>query len=166
MTIKGPSRKQVIIPMNRNNTANFIKESSQHISNINRILKNTISDVLVDFIQFDQLGITVVICKVAFLSDLQLIENYIKNVKNIDAIGIDIPHHPQLKSYLKIIDISYYLHNDPSKHLLSNDIKEIIKQNQIFDNVVLTSKLLWNTLNTNIFLFLLSIFLDFIFLFF
>ena len=64
MTTKDLSRKQVIIPINRDNTVKFMKESSQHVSNINRILKNAKSDVLVDFIQSDQLGITIVICKV------------------------------------------------------------------------------------------------------
>ena len=140
MTIKGPSRKQVIILINENNTTNFMKESSQHVSNINRILKNAKSNVLVNFIQSDQSGITVVTCKVTFPSDLQLIKNYIKNIKYIDAAGVDVPCLPQSKSYLKIIDILYYPHDDPSICLSSNNIKVIIKQNQIFDNVILTSK--------------------------
>jgi len=40
---------------------------------------------------------------------------------------------------LKIIDILYYQHNE-SNHLTSKDIKDIIKQNQIFDNIMLASK--------------------------
>ena len=90
MTIKGPSRKQAIIPMNGDNTAKFMKESFQHVFNINRTLKNIKSDFLVDFICSDQLGITVVICKVTFLSGLQLIENYIKNIKNIDVTDVNV----------------------------------------------------------------------------
>jgi len=74
-------------------------------------------------------------------SNLQLIGNYIKNVKNIDVIDIDVSCLPQSKFYLKIIDIPYYSHDNPSKYLLFNDIEEIIKQNQIFDNVILVSKL-------------------------
>jgi len=49
MTTKGLFRKQVIIPMNVDNIANFMKESSQHVSNINKILKNAKSDILADF---------------------------------------------------------------------------------------------------------------------
>ena len=56
-------------------------------------------------------------------------------------MGVDVPYLPQLKSYLKIIGISYYPHNNPSKYFLFNNIEEIIKQNQIFNNVILTSKL-------------------------
>jgi len=48
MTMKGPSRKQVIIPTNDDNKKHFIKESSSHISNINRALKNIKSDVMVN----------------------------------------------------------------------------------------------------------------------
>jgi len=51
MTTKGLSHKQVIIPMsNNNNTVKFMKNSSTHITNINRNLKNTKSEVAVDFI--------------------------------------------------------------------------------------------------------------------
>ena len=39
MTMKGLSRKQIIIPMNINNKMQFIKESSVHITNINKALK-------------------------------------------------------------------------------------------------------------------------------
>ena len=140
MTTKGPSRKQVIILINRENIIKFIKESSLYISNINRILKNVKLDVLVDFIHSNQLDIMVVTSKVVFLSDLQLIKNYIKNIKNINALAVDVPCLSQSKSYLKIIGILYYLQDNPQKYLLSNDDKEIIKQNPIFDNIILTFK--------------------------
>ena len=35
MTIKGPSRKQIIIPMSNDNIIKFMKNSSLHIVNIN-----------------------------------------------------------------------------------------------------------------------------------
>jgi len=38
MTTKGPSRKQVIIPMSRKNVSSFMKNSSLHVTNINRNL--------------------------------------------------------------------------------------------------------------------------------
>jgi len=50
MTTKGPSRKQVIILMSGNNNSTFMKNSSLHIVNINRHLKNTKSKVLVNYI--------------------------------------------------------------------------------------------------------------------
>ena len=50
MTTKGPSRKQVIVPMNSDNIKKFMKKSSSHVSNLNRVLKNIKSEVIVDFV--------------------------------------------------------------------------------------------------------------------
>ena len=138
MTIKGPSKKQIIVPMNRDNIMKFMKESNYHISNINRALRNIKSDVLVNFIHSYPLDITVVTCKVAFLSDLQVIENYIKNMNYINIMEVNTSCLPQSKSYLKIISISYFQYN-LSNYLTSKDVEDIIKQNQIFDNIVLVS---------------------------
>ena len=74
ITTKGLFRKNVIIPMNSDNIMRFIKKSSLHISNLNSALKNIKSDVLVNFICSDPLGITIVTCKVALVSDLQVIK--------------------------------------------------------------------------------------------
>jgi len=41
---------------------------------------------------------------------------------------------------LKIIGISYYPHDSSNKRFTPNDVKDIIKQNQIFNNIVLVSK--------------------------
>jgi len=48
--MKNPSRKQDIIPMNNDNKKNFIEDSTNHITNLNRALKNIKSDILVNFI--------------------------------------------------------------------------------------------------------------------
>ena len=50
MTIKGPSRKQVIIPMNNENKINFIEVLSTHITNLNRVLKDIKFKVMADFV--------------------------------------------------------------------------------------------------------------------
>ena len=49
-TTKGPSRKQIIIPMSSGNISSFMKNSSLHVANINRELHNAKTDVLVDYI--------------------------------------------------------------------------------------------------------------------
>ncbi len=53
MTTKGLLRKQVIILMNGNNIAKFMKESLSHIVNINRALKNAKTEILINFIRSD-----------------------------------------------------------------------------------------------------------------
>jgi len=64
MTTKGPSRKQIIIPMSNDNIIKFMKNSLLHVANINRSLKNAKSEVLVDFIRSDMACITVITNKV------------------------------------------------------------------------------------------------------
>ena len=86
------------------------------------------------------MGITVITNKVILQLDLHIIKNYVKNVDNIDISGIKVPQLPQSKFYLKIIGIPYFPHDNSQEHLSSGDIENIIKQNQIFDNVVLISK--------------------------
>ena len=86
MTTKGPSRKQVIIPMSGDNNSTFMKNSSLYVININRHLKNTKSKVLVNYIQSDLLSITIITNKVSQQSDLQIIDQYVKNSNNINAL--------------------------------------------------------------------------------
>ena len=94
MTTKGPSRKQVIIPMIKDNINKFMKNSSIHVTNLNRNLRNTKSEVLVNFIHSDLLGITVVTNKVLLNSDLLIIEKYVKNLENIDSTQVESPWLP------------------------------------------------------------------------
>jgi len=141
MTIKGPSRKQVIIPISSDNISKFMKNSSLYVNSINRVLKNAKSEILVNFIRSNVSSVTVVTNKVAVQSDLYIIENYIKKTDDIDTTNIDILRLPQSKSYLKIIGIPYFPHDNLNEHLTSNKVEDIIKQNQIFNNVILALKL-------------------------
>jgi len=140
MTIKGPSRKQVIIPMNSDNIMRFMKKSNLYVSNLNRALRNIKSNVLVNFIHLDLLDITIITYKIASTYDLQVIKNYVKSVNCIDTTSIEVPCFLQSKSYLKIIGILYYQENSLNPITLKV-VEDIVKQNQIFDNIVLMSKL-------------------------
>jgi len=86
MTMKELLRKHVIISMSNDNIIKFMKNSSVHVTNINRALRNVKSEVLADFICLDPLGIMIVTNKVSMQSDLQIIEQYMKNSDNIDAL--------------------------------------------------------------------------------
>ena len=87
------------------------------------------------------MGIMVVTSKVVLQLDLHIIENYVKNVDDIDTSNVEVSQLLQSKFYLKIIGIPYFSYDNSQKCLSSGDIENIIKQNQIFNNVVLTSKL-------------------------
>lgn len=107
MTTKNISRKQVIVLINNTNKNNFMKESSAHVTNMNKTLKNIKTDVMVDFIQKDLNGITIVTNKVVSTLELQIIKNYVKNANHINAKGVETPRLSQFKFNLKIIGISY-----------------------------------------------------------
>ena len=94
--------------MMKDNIDKFMKNSSIHMANLNRNLKNTKSEVSVDYICFDTLGIMVVTNSVLLNSDLLIIEKYVKNLENIDFTQVKTLWLPQSKSYLKIIGIPYY----------------------------------------------------------
>ena len=87
--------------MDNNNILNFISSSGEYISNINRALKNIKSNILADSIYNDHQGLIITTNKVAFLSDLSIIENYIKNVSVIESENIITPCLLQSKSYLR-----------------------------------------------------------------
>ena len=140
MTTKGPSRKQVIIPMSRDNINSFMKSLSLYVANINRLLHDAKSDVLADYICSDSTGITIVTNKVAQQSDISIIDNYVKNLNDINSFQVDKPRLPKSKSYLKIIGIPFFPHVNSQDRLTLNDIKTILKQNHIFDNISLALK--------------------------
>ena len=137
---KGPSRKQIIIPMTIDNTNKFMLAFSKHITNLNHSLKSIKTDLMVDFICIDHWGLIVISNKVAFQSEISIISKYIKNYNNINTNDIQDAHLPQSKSYLKILSIPYVMEgtNIPIK---SNIIESLIKMLHIFNNVNFASKL-------------------------
>ena len=50
MTTKGPSCKQVIVPMDSDNIKSFMTASSDHIINLNCTLKGIKLDLIINFI--------------------------------------------------------------------------------------------------------------------
>jgi len=136
MTTKGLSRKQVIIPMGSNNPDRIIAHSNVYVANINSLLKNIKSEVTVDFIRPDNKDIIVTTNKVAATSDLKVIEDYIKNLNDIDSNDVMSPRLLQLKSYLKILGIPYLV-EDTNLSLTYNIVERILKTTQIFNDLVL-----------------------------
>jgi len=138
--MKGPSRKQIIIPMSINNNNSVMKNSVAYVANINKLLRNTKLEVSADYIRSDPIGISIVTNKVALRLDLQIINQYMKSSEDINGLQVDEPRLPQSKSYLKIIRIPYYPNGKSQDCLNSSNVEAILKQNQIFDNIKLASK--------------------------
>jgi len=140
MMTKGPSRKQVIIPMTGENINSFMKSLSLHVANMNRLLCNAKSDVLTDYIHANPIGITIVTKKVPQQLVMAIINNYVKSLNDINSLQVDEPRLPKSKSYLKIIGIPFFPHANSQERLTLNDIETILKQNHIFDNISLAFK--------------------------
>jgi len=140
MMTKGLSRKQVFIPMSRENINFIMKNLSLHVANMNRLLCNAKSDILTDYIRADPIGITIITNEVSQQSDMAIINNYVKSLNDINSLQIDKPRLPKSKSYLKIIGIPFFPHANSQERLIPNDIETILKQNHIFNNISLVSK--------------------------
>ena len=140
MTTKGPSRKHIIIPMSSDNISSFMKNASSNVANLNRELHNAKTDVLVDYICLDNTGVIIVTNKVAQQSDLSIIDYYVKNSNDINALQVEDSRLPKSKSYLKITGIPFYPYANSQEKLSSFDVETILKQNHIFNNISLASK--------------------------
>jgi len=110
MITKGPFRKQIIVLIGNNNKAKFIASSSVYITNINSTLRNIKSNIIADFVRTNQHNNIIMMNKIIFTTDLQTIENYIKNTDHLDSEDIETSCLPQSKFYLKIISIPYLIY--------------------------------------------------------
>ena len=81
-----------------------------HITNINHALKTIKSNMIANFICVEDKGII-----------------------------ITSPRLPQSKSYLKIIGIPF-INKKTNSYISSDDIKNILKNNHLFNDIILTSK--------------------------
>ena len=124
--------------MDNDNKLKFIAFSNVYITNINSILRNIKSDVIVDFVCTDQYGI-ITINNVTSPLDLQTIKDYVKNANYIDFSDLGLLYFSQSKFYLKIVGISYLMENT-NMSINSSVVETILKNNHIFNNILSTSK--------------------------
>ena len=125
--------------MGSDNSKIFIKSSDDHVANLNCALKSIKSDTIVEFICINHCSLIVTANKIAILSELYVVENYIKNTTFVDSNDIQSACLPQSKSYLKILDI-FYLIESTNMPINSSVVESIIKSTHIFDNVHIVSK--------------------------
>jgi len=138
MIIKDYSHKYIIIFIGFNNVERLMAQSNVHVTNINRSLKGIKSEVVVNFIRSDNKGIIVTTNKVVAISDLNVVEEYIKNLNNVNSSDVISSRLSQLKLYLKILDISYFV-EDTNLFLTSDIVERVIETTHIFNDIVLAS---------------------------
>ena len=74
--------------MRKNNSNIIVSQVNIHISNINRLLKGVKSEILADFIYFNNRKFIITTNKLAATSDLNVIKKYIKKLNNINSNNI------------------------------------------------------------------------------
>ncbi len=77
---------KLLLPMSSDNSAAFLKDLSAHVSNLNRLLGNAKTEVMVDFIRSNPIRLVIVTNKVVVQSDLQIIDQYVKKSDNINEL--------------------------------------------------------------------------------
>jgi len=137
MTTRGQSRKEVIILMTKSNAELIVNSAHTHISNINKCLKNSKSNIFADFIRVNINGIIITMNSPTSNLDLSTIKKYLKNVQNINPDSIESPCLPKSKSYMKIIGLPY----SSKLEVISPDIIEgVLKESHLFKDATLASK--------------------------
>jgi len=101
MMTRGPSRKEVIIPIAKLNAELIVKSAHIHITNLNECLKNSKADIIADFICMSNNGIIITTNCPTSLSELSRIEDFLKKIDNINLDSIKGPcccsNHSSLK---------------------------------------------------------------------
>jgi len=80
--------------MSQNNSNIITSCADEHIFNINRLLKSTKSNVTADFIRLDGTGIIITTNQVALASDMNIMENYIRESTNVNTNKVFSLHPP------------------------------------------------------------------------
>jgi len=137
MITRGPLRKEIIIPMAKTNAGLIINSAHIHISNVNKCLKNSKSDIIADFIHVTNNEIIITMNKLANMLNLSTIEKYLKNIENVNSDLIEGLCLSKSKLYIKSIRLSYKTNQGV---ITPNYIKSIFKELHLFKNVVLASK--------------------------
>jgi len=122
MTTKCSSHKQIIIPIGTNNVKIILSQAKKHVKNINRLLKSIKSEIVADYTWSNNKDIIVTTNKVVVSSDLNIVEKYIKDLNDVDSNNIMNSRLPQSKSYLKILEIPYFV-EDTNLPIIPNIIE-------------------------------------------
>ena len=112
--------------------------SNIYVANINRLLKDIKLEISTDFIHSNNKEVIITINKVAFTSDMNIVEKYMKELKDVNSNDIMSSRLSQSKFYLKSLGIPCFIENT-NLLIMLDIIERVIKTTHIFDNTVLAS---------------------------
>ena len=88
MITKNLSRKQVIVPMESNNTKRVMAKTDTRVFNINRLFKEVKSEISINLIYSNNKRLLITTNKVAAISNLNIIKKYMKDINDVDSSDI------------------------------------------------------------------------------
>jgi len=91
---------------------------------------------MADFIWADHRELVITTNKIVFTLDLNTIEEYIKNINDINSNEVMSSRLFQSKLYLKILGIPYFI-KDSSTPITTDMVEKIIQSPHIFNDIIL-----------------------------
>ena len=138
ITTKGPSRKNILIPMDASNKSRILSEANIHVSQLNGLFKSYKSTINIDCICKSWNGITITTNAVAASSDLTFIKQYFKGIDELASKDIS-PYLPQSKSFLKVLGVPYF-GNNLSTPITNSQVEDILSKTYMFKDITLASR--------------------------
>jgi len=84
ITTKGPLRKQAIVPITKKYADLIMDKANVYVSFINGLLRNTKSNIRLEFIRLCPGGISIMTNNVPAPNDLNIIKKYFKSIDDIN----------------------------------------------------------------------------------
>jgi len=107
MTMHGPTRRQVLIPLDTPTTEVVVANAATAVESYNRGLVEAHSKLRVESVRKAWDGISMSTNFVASAAELEVIKQWLKKVAGLAASTVVEPCLPQSKSFLKILDVPY-----------------------------------------------------------
>jgi len=107
MTTHGPTRRQVLIPLNTPTAEVVVANAATAVESCNRGLVEAHSKLRVESVRKAWDGISMSTNFVASAAELEIIKQWLKKVTGLAASTVVEPRLPQSKSFLKILGVPY-----------------------------------------------------------
>jgi len=138
ITTHGPTRHQVLIPLDTPTAEVVVANATTAVESCNRDLVEAHSKLRVESVYKAWDGISMSTNFVASTAELEVIKQWLKKVADLAASTVVKPRLPQSKSFLKILDVPYW-GNNSSLPITQAQVESVIANTPIFEGVVLAS---------------------------
>ena len=139
MTTHGPTRRQVLIPLDTSTAEVVVANATTAVESCNRGLVETYFKLRVESVckAWDRISMSTNF--VASAAELEVIKQWLKKVADLAASTVVKPRLPQSKPFLKILGVPYW-GNNSLLPITQAQVESVITNTLIFEGVVLASR--------------------------